>query len=90
MEEFRKNPDDFDLVITDQTMPGLTGFELSKRMLAIRKNIPIVLCTGFSELVNEQLVKAAGIRKFILKPILKSQLSAVIREVLGEEISMRA
>jgi len=82
LEEFRKNPDDFDLVITDQTMPGLTGFELSKRMLAIRKNIPIILCTGFSELVNEESVKAAGIRKFILKPILKSQLSVLIREIL--------
>jgi len=82
LEEFRQNPDDFDLVITDQTMPGLTGFELSKRMLAIRKNIPIVLCTGFSELVNEELVKAVGIRKFTLKPILKSQLSVLIREIL--------
>jgi CheY-like chemotaxis protein len=84
LEEFRKDPEFYDLVITDQTMPGLTGFELSKKILAIRKRTPIILCTGFSELVNEELVKAAGIRKYIMKPILKSQLSMLIRELLGE------
>jgi signal transduction histidine kinase/CheY-like chemotaxis protein len=85
LEEFRMNPDLFDLVITDQTMPGLTGFDLAKKMLTIRPEIAIILCTGYSELVNEEQVKAAGIRKFILKPILKSQLSILIREVLDEK-----
>jgi CheY-like chemotaxis protein len=85
LEEFRKDPEFYDLVITDQTMPGLTGFELSKKILAIRKGTPIILCTGFSELVNEELVKTAGIRKFILKPISKSQLALYLREILDAD-----
>jgi len=85
LEEFRKNPNFFDLVLTDQTMPRLTGFELSKKILVIRKDTPIILSTGFSELVNKELVKSSGIRKFILKPILKSQLSVLIREILDAD-----
>jgi CheY-like chemotaxis protein len=82
LEEFSRNPKQFDLVITDQTMPRMTGVELSQKILAIRNGMPIILCTGFSELVNEEQALAIGIRKFILKPILKSQLSILIREVL--------
>ncbi|RPI75024.1 MAG: response regulator, partial [Desulfobacteraceae bacterium] len=84
LEAFRKNPDDYDLVITDQTMPKITGVELSKELLKIRADIPIILCTGYSEIVNEEQAQAAGIRKFIMKPIAKKALAQIIRETLDE------
>ncbi len=84
LEAFFDSPTGFDLVITDQTMPGLTGTELSKRIMKIRNNIPIILCTGFSELVDEQKALAMGIRAYIRKPILITHLAKVIRESLDE------
>ena len=84
LEEFRRHPDDYDLVITDQTMPNITGLELSKKLLKIRADIPIILCTGFSEIINEEQAQAAGIRKFIMKPITKKALAQIIRETLDE------
>ena len=76
------DPDQFDLVITDQTMPGMTGFDLARRMLQIRPDLPIILCTGFSYLVNEESAKAAGIREFALKPLTKASIGQLIRKVL--------
>jgi signal transduction histidine kinase/CheY-like chemotaxis protein len=84
LHEFQRKPEQFDLVITDQTMPRMTGFELSRKMLAMRKDLPIILCTGFSDLVNEEQAHAIGIRKFILKPIMKSQLSGLVHEILNK------
>ena len=84
LEEFRRHPDDYDLVITDQTMPKITGLELSKELLKIRADIPIILCTGFSEIINAEQAQAAGIRKFIMKPIAKKALAQIIRETLDE------
>ncbi|SHO48279.1 response regulator [Desulfopila aestuarii] len=79
---YAKQPDAFDLVITDQTMPGLTGTQLAERILKIDPNQPIILCTGFSELVSEEKAKAMGIRILALKPINMHQLSLLIREAL--------
>jgi len=81
---FMDDPDQFDLVITDQTMPGLTGTELASRMLRIRPELPIILCTGFSYLVNEESAKAIGIKKFALKPLSESSLAKLIRSCLDE------
>lgn len=72
------------MVITDMTMPGLTGKELALELLAIRPDIPIILCTGFSEVVDENQAKAAGIREFIMKPYLVSDLADAVRKVLGQ------
>jgi FixJ family two-component response regulator len=58
--------------------------ELSKELLKIRANIPIILCTGFSEIINAEQAQAAGIRKFIMKPIAKKALAQIIRETLDE------
>jgi PAS domain S-box-containing protein len=84
LEAFRANSDKFDLVITDMTMPNMTGVELAPRLLEIRPDIPIILCTGFSEITDENKAKALGIREFIMKPIVKDQIAKTIRKVLDE------
>ena len=81
---FQAAPDKFDLVITDQTMPKLTGVELAKKLLAIRPDIPIILSTGYSKLVNEAQAKAIGIHNYLRKPIDPNQLLRVVNEVLSE------
>ena len=81
---FQANPEKFDLIITDMAMPKMTGVELAKEFMRIRPDIPIILCTGFSEAITEEEAKALGIRKFILKPILKDKLALAISRVLYE------
>ena len=71
-----------DLVLTDQTMPNMTGERLAKELMAIRPNVPIILCTGFSEMVSEEKAKTAGIREFIMKPFLIRELATTIRKSL--------
>lgn len=83
LETFRAQPDAFDLVITDMTMPGLTGKELAKELMSIRSDIPIILCTGFSDLINEKQAEEIGIREFIMKPYVIASLAQTIRKVLG-------
>ncbi|MCL7489375.1 MAG: response regulator [Desulfobulbaceae bacterium] len=82
LHAFRENPARFDLVITDQTMPQMTGAELAIQILKIRPDIPIILCTGYSKHINENNAKALGIRAFIMKPLLKSEIAGLIRNVL--------
>jgi two-component system cell cycle sensor histidine kinase/response regulator CckA len=81
---FRSNPDQFDLVITDMTMPEMNGEQLAKMILKIRPDVPIILCTGFSEKINDEKAKEIGIRRFIEKPINRSELANVVRQVLDE------
>jgi len=76
------DPAAFDLVITDQTMPGLTGLELAKRMLANRPDLPIMLCTGYSEHVDEELALAHGLRSFHTKPLEMEELLRAVRWAL--------
>ncbi|GAM09085.1 blue-light-activated protein [Geobacter sp. OR-1] len=83
LELFRAAPKNFDLVITDMTMPGLTGKELAREFLGIRPEIPIILCTGFSEQINEKLAKEAGIKGYILKPYARNSLNDSIRKALS-------
>ncbi|MBN1849488.1 MAG: PAS domain S-box protein [Deltaproteobacteria bacterium] len=82
LDTFRENPNGFDLVITDQTMPKMTGAELSKEILKIRPDLPIILCTGYSETITKDEAKAIGIREFLIKPIIMSKMAKTIREVL--------
>jgi len=84
LETFRNHADEFDLVITDQTMPAMTGLSLAKEILKIRPELPIILCTGFSEQVNEESAKAIGIKAFIMKPILMQEMAKILRKVLGK------
>ncbi len=85
LEAFRAGPDKFDLVITDQAMPNLTGIELSKELIQLRPDIPIILCTGFSETVSPEKAQTLGIRELILKPISRDQLAITVRKVLTKE-----
>ncbi|MCP4722969.1 MAG: response regulator, partial [Desulfobacteraceae bacterium] len=84
LQAFAKDPDFFDLVITDMAMPRMPGDELATSLLKIRQEIPIVLCTGFSENMSEEKARSMGIKGFLLKPIVMKDLSQKIREVLGE------
>ena len=69
LEAFKANPDDYDLVVTDETMPKLTGLDLSRQLLNVRRDLPIILCTGFSETVNDKVIKEVGVRKLLHKPV---------------------
>jgi|GEM_PF-1744134 len=83
LDLFKKNPFAFDVVITDQTMPHMNGYELSQQLLGIRPDIPVVLCTGFSEHVSEEKALEAGIRAFVLKPFNMGEIAETIRSVLN-------
>lgn len=85
LEAFRNDPYRFALVITDQTMPNMTGLQLSGKIRQIRPDIPIILCTGFSENANEEIVKTHQINAFVMKPILKKDIARVIRNVLDQQ-----
>ncbi len=80
----KSDPSRFDLVITDQTMPQMTGIELAKEVLALRTDIPIIMCTGFSYVVDADKAKAAGIRAFAMKPLTKREIARAVRKVLDE------
>ena len=84
LEIFRNSPDSFDLLITDQTMPGMTGMDLAKQILQIRPDMPIIICSGRSDSLNDHSARQAGIREFMIKPILMQDLARKIREVLDE------
>lgn len=81
---FEMDPFTFDLLITDQTMPQMTGLELAERMLQIRSDLPIILCTGYSTQVSEERAKSSGIKGFALKPLTRKEISSLVRKVLGE------
>jgi PAS domain S-box-containing protein len=81
---FRENPAGFDIVITDQTMPGMTGSKLAQEMLQIRPDLPIILCTGFSSQIDQYSAQAIGIKKLAFKPFNKIHLAKLIRNALKE------
>ncbi|HDO31124.1 MAG TPA: response regulator [Desulfobacteraceae bacterium] len=82
---FRSQPDAFDLVITDQTMPEMTGVQLAGELLGIRPDLPIILCTGYSSKVDAGVAEDMGIRAFAMKPVGQDKLAEVIRQVLDEK-----
>ncbi len=87
LETFQNQPDQFDLIITDQTMPGMTGSDLARRMMQIRPNIPIILCTGYSTIMSEEKAKSIGIKEFALKPLTKNDIAVLIRKILDGDDS---
>ena len=81
---FSREPERFDLVITDMTMPYMTGIELAGRLRAIRSDIPIVLCTGFSATKMAEAIKTSAINELIAKPFNFDKLAATVRRVLSQ------
>ena len=79
---FRARPNDFDLIITDMTMPKMTGLELAREIRNIHSDIPLILCTGFSDLITEDRLRALGITEVVNKPILKKDMAKAIRRVI--------
>ncbi len=86
LDLFCSESDKFDLVITDQTMPMMTGEQLAKEMLKIRPDIPIILCTGNSFAINDEKVREIGIKAFMVKPVKHDELAKTIRQVLNETV----
>jgi PAS domain S-box-containing protein len=84
LELFKAKPGYFDLVITDQTMPGITGDALAKEIMKIRPDMPVILCTGYSQLINQQKARDKGILALVMKPILIHEMAEAVGNVLRE------
>jgi CheY-like chemotaxis protein len=82
LECFRANPEAFDLLLTDVTMPGITGDRLAQEVLTIRPDIPVLLCTGFSENIDKRKAEQIGIKGFLMKPVGKSDMARTVRQIL--------
>jgi PAS domain S-box-containing protein len=82
LDLFKSDPYHFDLVVTDMTMPLMTGGEFAAAVLSIRPDTPVILCTGYSDMFSEEQARALGIRDFVIKPVNKSQLASIIRRAL--------
>lgn len=81
---FRETPRRYDVVLSDQTMPNMTGMELARELIAVRPDIPIILVTGYSDVINADSVKAAGVKAFVMKPLTRMDLAQTIERVLRE------
>ena len=79
---FREKPEQFDMVLTDMTMPDMTGDKLSGQLIKIRPDIPVILCTGYSEKIDAAEAHKIGIKAFVLKPLTLDQLAQTVREIL--------
>ena len=86
LDRFALNPDHFDLVITDMTMPQMTGVKLSEKLMDIRPDIPIIICTGYSSLVDEEKAKKLGLAAYVMKPIDMKETAQTIRKVLDRKL----
>jgi len=84
LESFKARPNYFDLVISDMTMPNMTGNQLAIELKMIRSNIPVIICTGFSETIDQENFKKMGIEKLLMKPVSKSNLTRTVREILDD------
>ncbi len=85
LEVYTAQPDNFDIVVTDMTMPEMDGIHLAEKMLLVNKDLPVVLCTGFGESVNSMKSKSAAIRACVRKPIIHKVLAQSVRKVLDED-----
>ncbi len=87
LRRFSEDPDAFDLVMTDLSMPGMSGLDLSKRIMAIRPGTPVALCTGFGADVTPETIEAAGVRQMIQKPLIAGELSVLLHDFMNPENS---
>ena len=84
-ELFKAKPDYFDLVITDQTMPGMTGDVLARELIRIRPGIPVIICTGYSQVIDHERAKQRGVKASVMKPILINEIAGAVRKALDDE-----
>jgi len=84
-EAFKANPERFDLIVTDMTMPNMTGDKLAEKILNIRPQLPIILCTGFSDLINEEKARQIGVKAFLMKPFTQFKLANTVRNILDQK-----
>jgi two-component system cell cycle sensor histidine kinase/response regulator CckA len=84
LELFKAMPKKFDLVITDMTLPQMSGDALAQELMKIRPDLPVILCTGFSENITKEKAETMGIKVFLMKPLLKEEMAHAIRRVLDE------
>ncbi|MEW6670713.1 MAG: PAS domain S-box protein [Thermodesulfobacteriota bacterium] len=82
---FQENPKGFDIVITDMAMPHMSGDRLASELIRIRPDIPVILCTGYSDRIDEKKARALGIKSFIMKPFSRHNLAGIVRKVLDDE-----
>jgi PAS domain S-box-containing protein len=84
LSAFKTDPSQFDLVVTDMNMPNVNGMQLAKKLIAVRPEIPVIVCTGFSERINNENAAAMGIKGLLMKPLVMKDLAEKIREVLDD------
>jgi len=84
LEYVKENPDNFDLLITDMNMPVMNGAELIARMRALRHDLPIILCTGFSETMNRKSTRALGQARYVMKPVTQKKIHEAIRSLMDK------
>ncbi len=82
LQLFTTNPKEYDLILTDMTMPKMNGATLTQKILALRPDMPIILCTGFSELVNETKARSLGVKAFAMKPLVRKSIAEIVRKAL--------
>jgi len=85
LELFREQPERFDLIMTDMTMPQMTGDRLTAEIMKIRPDMPVILCTGFSHKMTEKKAKQHGIKAFLMKPLVLRDLASIVRKVLDQD-----
>ncbi len=83
LRHFSRSFQDYDLVITDQSMPELAGLELAQKMLVLKPDLPIIICTGYSDVLSELNAQKCGVRKLLLKPVTLETLSVTVRDLLA-------
>ena len=85
LKAFEAQPEKFDLVITDMTMPHLTGIDLAKEVVRLRPQIPVILCSGFSDLITPENAGEMGITTMLIKPVILAELAKTVRQILDEK-----
>jgi PAS domain S-box-containing protein len=85
LKAFEAQPDKFDLVITDMTMPHMTGIKLAKELMRLRPQIPVILCSGFSDLITPEKAREMGIKTMLIKPVSLAELAKTVRQILDDK-----
>jgi CheY-like chemotaxis protein len=90
LQAFKQEPDQFDVMVTDQTMPGMTGELLARQVMRIRPGFPVILCSGFSYTMNEEKALAMGLRAYLTKPVLMGDLAQALQVALDRSVPYEA